>query len=328
MARRFGCDPPRQLYVVVDANILIREALFVPQKAGAKSQLRECIEAGVIIAIAPHEAIAEVEAHLPRVASRKGRENEALRAWHEEVKPRTHFYDVDATVAVPEWASELGGRDPKDLPYVRLLVHAKADAILTRDRDLLDQPGPVRDDQVLRVIRDHARGEAVCLTVELGGRITVSVTAGAVVELVELLATVPWWVWAILGLGAGAFLTLPVFAKPRAWVVKALNWCWDMFPEAVRFYVDKRAVALALRTAVAKVMPTTPNATRLVDVAFRVLLVARKPMAPAMLALEVRNAGWNGSARMLPANLGRLLRRDARFARTASGEWIARGRAA
>jgi predicted nucleic acid-binding protein len=70
---------------------------------------------------------------------------------------RVKFFRVDDSVRVPAWARALSDRDPKDLPFVQLLVTMRADAILSHDKDLLDLGGPVRDQEILRPLRDYAR---------------------------------------------------------------------------------------------------------------------------------------------------------------------------
>jgi hypothetical protein len=85
---QFGVKLPRPFLVVVDTNRLLRESVFIPSTPGARTQLQELIDAGLVIAVAPLQALDEVAKHLPGFAKRRGCLEVALQNWAKEVRRR------------------------------------------------------------------------------------------------------------------------------------------------------------------------------------------------------------------------------------------------
>jgi hypothetical protein len=161
--------------------------------------------------------------------------------------------------------------------------------------------------------------------VDTSGRITLNATAGAAIELGSLVPKVPIWAWVALGIGAGVFALHPAFTEKRRTVIDGLKTLCRKIPEVASdvfaTYQATAATAAAVRAQAEEVMPATREPRRLSDIAFRVLLAAGRGMETRDIAKAVRCAGWDGSPRTLPANLGRLLRRDDRVMRSADGTW-------
>lgn len=121
----------RTVGVVIDCNLFV-QALLNP--AGAAARVFERVRSGRVRLFISPETLAEVEEVLsrPRVLNRLP-----------HATPETLAAFLEDTVAhatllrrVPEkFRFE---RDPKDAPYLNLAIEAKADYLVSRDRDLLD----------------------------------------------------------------------------------------------------------------------------------------------------------------------------------------------
>jgi predicted nucleic acid-binding protein len=121
--------------LVIDTNIVFQELLFVTEGrrlASARSALREVIDCGIVVTIAPTKLSEEVDEHLPRIAQVQGVPIEKLRSAWLEFQARIEFR------AVQETGDGVGINvvDPDDLAFVTLYLTSDVHAVLTHDKDI------------------------------------------------------------------------------------------------------------------------------------------------------------------------------------------------
>ncbi len=115
--------PPR---LVLDTNVLLSALLF---QEGSLSWLRTAWQSDAICPLASHDTMAELIRVLSYPKFRLTRdEREDLLADH---------LPWCETVTVPVSTVHIDCRDPFDRPFVELAVAAKADVLVTGDKDLL-----------------------------------------------------------------------------------------------------------------------------------------------------------------------------------------------
>lgn len=112
--------------VVLDTNVLLSALLF---RSGSLSWLRHSWQAGIIRPIASRDTAAE----LLRILSYPkfhltGEEREYLMG---------DYLPWCESVTVPQQTDVPSCRDPFDRPFLELALAAKADALITGDKDLL-----------------------------------------------------------------------------------------------------------------------------------------------------------------------------------------------
>ncbi len=118
--------PPRPSRVVLDTNVLLSALLF---QAGSLSWLRGAWQSGGIIPLASRDTTAELLRVLTYPKFRLSADDrEDLLA---DYLPWCETVTVEDGIKVPEC------RDPFDRPFLELAISARADALITGDKDLL-----------------------------------------------------------------------------------------------------------------------------------------------------------------------------------------------
>ncbi len=154
--------------LVVDANILIRDACHRSEDPRG-SALRRVIGDGHLAVCVTPEVISEVEAHLPRVASRRGRDpGTALALWHDDYRPRIAIRTerpAHSECADPR-ITALAVRDSDDVPTAELALALRCAAIISDDLDLVETG--LAHEEWLDVIFAAERTGQVLLAIEIG----------------------------------------------------------------------------------------------------------------------------------------------------------------
>jgi hypothetical protein len=123
----------------------------------------------------------------------------------------------------------LAARDPEDVDYPGLLLTIGADAVLTKDQDILQHGGVATwaFGDAIRMVGTHDRGRlALQIHFQTAQALTVALAIGfgAAKEIWEglgkIMKQVPAEIWLGIGLGAGALLG---FETPRRWVFDRLT---------------------------------------------------------------------------------------------------------
>jgi predicted nucleic acid-binding protein len=135
LGKNVGLD----LKLVVDTSSLISELIsFV--KVG-KSMLYEVTKGPFILLYAPSKLIEEVEEKIPKIArNHKLEQNSLIQAWRQVFLPRIAISDTNNLLASLFGYATVGKRDTEDVPFVALTFSLQTHGILTRDKDIIEQP--------------------------------------------------------------------------------------------------------------------------------------------------------------------------------------------
>ncbi len=121
---KLGVRPPR---VVIDTNLVLSALVFAQ---GRLTRLRQAWQADCMQALVSRETAAELIRTLgyPKFRLTPGQQRELL----------ADYLPYCITVCIPDPAPEVPAcRDTFDLPFLRLAVAGRADALVTGDQDLL-----------------------------------------------------------------------------------------------------------------------------------------------------------------------------------------------
>jgi predicted nucleic acid-binding protein len=184
-AKLFGMGT--QIRFVIDTNIVLDELLFVTTKRGkdsARTALREVLDSGLAITIAPTKLHEEVNRHIPRLALERSVPEEAFRQAWVELQTQIEFRDVKEN---PFPGQSL--RDPDDIPFLELYLSSGVDAVLTRDKDIAAMGAKALGPEVLRPMRDYARAKSPEVSLRIGGVVVVGIPVVSLVAVLKVLAT-------------------------------------------------------------------------------------------------------------------------------------------
>jgi len=171
--------------IIVDANFVIADLMRrVRFPDRGITALEEVANASVVEVYAPTWLDEEIESVIPRVASKRGLPESALR---EEWQRYKKFLKWDERFPRPR--QSIGqGDDPKDEPYLSLEKVIVADGILSRDKDIRQMGGhPLTLDFVLST-REYARSIVVTVSVRLLGVMLGVMAVTAIATLLKALA--------------------------------------------------------------------------------------------------------------------------------------------
>ena len=178
--------PIANFHIVVDANILIADILWLQTKRNnlqAKTALQECISAGTIIAYITPIVVREVEEKLLLKAAKCGlRSDELIEKWND--------YKKDLHIREPESdnvTKYIGGQDPDDAPTLALADLINACGIFSRDSDIKAMGGKIIPIEFILQARDYSRKSAVSVSLQMGGYFLVFVTIESLQVLIHFL---------------------------------------------------------------------------------------------------------------------------------------------
>ncbi|WP_215842937.1 putative toxin-antitoxin system toxin component, PIN family [Acidithiobacillus montserratensis] len=185
-------EPLAQFTVVVDANIILGDLIWLVSKRknpDATTELVECINAGTIVAYVARPVLAEVDEHISTIAVKKNLPEDALRKeWKIYRKilkvrtPRRHLVDRFKK-----------GQDPDDAPTIALEKMIRADGILSKDNDIVAMGGLLIDLDFTSRVRDYSRKTAVAATIRCSGGIALTVSWVTVEIFLKLAAECVSW---------------------------------------------------------------------------------------------------------------------------------------
>lgn len=185
-----------QMAVIIDANIIIRDILWLARKrknAEARTELLEVLFAETILPFAPTFLEEEIKKNLPEVALEHNLSINVLETHWETYKKRITFVDMGG--------ADCSYEDPKDAPYLKLQAELGY-LILSKDTDIPRMGGRVAGTAVIARLRTYSRHVAVEYTLKMGGvgSITISYSvlraAGRFARtLISKAKRLPRWVW-------------------------------------------------------------------------------------------------------------------------------------
>jgi predicted nucleic acid-binding protein len=231
--------------VVVDANVLIGELLFLSRQGAIAQELPElfeCLVAQTMVAFVTSHVVAEVERNMPRVAKKRRIADTIWTAHWVAYKALLRVEDPDP-IAVAKYAT---GRDPTDAPTLALAEIVAVCGILSKDKDIQAMGGKVIPIRFKLEVRDYSRQAAVFVSLQIGGCYiaigAVEALAYAVKALkraLEAFGALPDWVKVVAVLAAAAAFLHPVSRKAIIDALKALGaTVADAFPGAMAFLVQ------------------------------------------------------------------------------------------
>lgn len=178
------CGPLAQFVVIVDANIILGELIWLASKRKnpeATTALMECIRAWIIVAYVTRSVLTEVDEHIATIAVNRHISEEALRtewkAYRKLVKVRTPRKALVARYK--------NSQDPDDAPTIALEKMLRADGILSKDSDLVAMGGLVIELDFTKQARDYSRKTAIAATIRLSGGVVAVVSWGAILITFE-----------------------------------------------------------------------------------------------------------------------------------------------
>jgi predicted nucleic acid-binding protein len=139
VSEALGKNVELNLKLVVDTSSLISELISFARTG--KSTLNEVANGPFISLYAPSKLMEEVEEKIPEIARKtKLAENRLIQAWQQVFLPRIVVSDCRDILSSLFGQATVGMRDAEDVPFVALTFSLRAHGILTRDRDMMEQP--------------------------------------------------------------------------------------------------------------------------------------------------------------------------------------------
>lgn len=151
--------------VILDANIVIRELLWLARKRTnptARTELMEVLDCDVVRAHAPFFLVREINENLPEVAEEHRIAVKVLRDLWKDYRNRIRL------VAVGGPAKNLRTGDPKDAPYLRL-QRKLSYPIVSIDAHIVKMGGRVVQVQLFGALRAYSRHAAVEFHFKISG---------------------------------------------------------------------------------------------------------------------------------------------------------------
>jgi predicted nucleic acid-binding protein len=179
-------DMTLQIRLVLDTNVVIDELLFVTCKRrndSARTALREAMDSGVILTIAPTKMHEEVERHISRLARKRSLPEAKLREAWADLKTRIEFHEVEKNSLQSQ-----NVRDKNDIEFVVLYKTSGADAVLTRDLDIPAMGAKSVGPEVIPWVRDYARAKSPEVSLRIGNLVILGIPIAGLAVLAKLLS--------------------------------------------------------------------------------------------------------------------------------------------
>jgi hypothetical protein len=214
--------PIVEFHIVVDANVLIQDILWILLKrrnTAARTSLQECIVAKTIIAYVTPMLVMEVEEKLTTIIAERGLTPGVWQPAWANYKSLLHIEEPNDS-ALERYAS---GQDPDDAPTLALADTLEACGILSRDSDVAAMGGRIIPIEFIIQARDYSRKAAVSVSIQNGGYFVVVGMSGSVQLLASAVKQCVAWLQPlprgteILALAALIIIVLhPKVRKPTA----------------------------------------------------------------------------------------------------------------
>lgn len=226
---------PAIFKIVVDANIFIRELLWIIEKRKdekARPALLECLESGTIVAHVTPRILEEVERNMRGLGAERGFLDQAWQVHWTIYLSMLVVSDPDPAVT----AKYENRRDPTDAPTLALAETQGMDGIMSSDKDLKAMGGQVLPLKFKLEARDYSRKAAIQVSLQIGG---VYLAVGAVEGLIYVakslgaairgIGRLPGWLKVALTVGA---LCLAVHPTSRKAIRNSLELAGQTISEA------------------------------------------------------------------------------------------------
>jgi len=124
-----------ELDVVVDSSSIIADMLSLVRKG--KSKLRQLMKEPFVRFHAPTILKTEVESKMDKWKKDK---QLLMQTWQTDFLPNIRLKDPKNLIAWIKGFITVGRRDEKDIPFVALHFEMRSQGIITRDKDIIEQP--------------------------------------------------------------------------------------------------------------------------------------------------------------------------------------------
>jgi hypothetical protein len=323
--------------MVIDANVVLSEIRFRLRRRNpeARSDLGEAIDSGVVIVIAPHRLISEIDdEHLSRILDGTGKTVvDARREW-KNLRPKIRLYRP-----ISEGDSALRAIDPEDVPYAVTCEETGAHAIHSRDKHLKRMGAPVVRGIPDRALRDCARSGAVVMGITVSSSVAITVTYASVRGIWSLVekafegfCSLPAWTKILIVGAAVAIVAQPKFRagvaekwnKLRSAFVSAapdILEVLDVFGQIATAYQEAEREAIRSKAELQAILPP-PTSKTLIQHARAVCLRQEGSLPLDEILRRMKLDGYRTSSRTPRADLREALRAGGQFVVTENGEWL------
>lgn len=225
-------SPPLQLNLIVDANIIIKDLIWLTQKRkkeNALTQFLEILQTKTATAIAPIYLDTEINKKIP-VISKKGNipEDDLREAWYEYRKYINFLKHKDS-----KKLNELCKRDSKDLPYLSLHFEFGY-PIYTEDKHISGMGGTVINAEFISIYRDYTRDANFEYTVTIAGLGSFIITSEIIKSLFLLITKIPK---KILGFTAIVIILLLINKSSKEYILSMLGKAKENAPKIISSFV-------------------------------------------------------------------------------------------
>jgi len=248
--------------VVVDANVLIRDLLWLLEKRrlpDVKPAILECMIAGTFVAYVTGDVVAEVERNMPAILRERGLPEVAWISHWREYRRHLKIESPDTRVV----ATYASGRDPSDAPTLALAEIVAACGILSADKDIAAMGGKVLPGSFKIEARSYSRDAAVYFSLKIGG-IYCAATAFEALALAargirrgfsSFMALPP----ALKTIAVCAAILAILYPTSRAVLIEAVRSIGSLAGEALKVLLEVLAETNAIADAHRTVPPSVPQ---------------------------------------------------------------------
>lgn len=320
-------EEPLQVRLVLDANIVQRELrwrLRFRRESQARSALHEAIDSGTVLAFAPTALDSEIHEHVADLATYAGVSEDRVRAEWMEFKAIIYLYEPSIVASPGQYV------DPDDAPYKQACIELGAHAIYSRDSHFRTMDVPLIMIDLDQIFRKYARANSVKLAVGLGSTFTLTISIGALKELLALSAKginkIPTPVKVAFVAAVAVALIHP---RSRAKLVEVCKKLWNrlnhpkfrsMLSALAGQLAEAHQTAHAMSKEIRAVLPTAPKRSAIVF-AREICLLEKAPLSLAALESRIISAGYVTRSVRFRSYLGQLLRHSKGFVEVSPGLW-------
>ena len=227
-------------------------------------------------------------------------------------------------------------QDPDDLPYLHLRAQLGAEAIYTKDTDLVAMRAPVVDAEIILALRDYSRAASLDVSIKMGGTMVVAASGGMLLvlweglrELFRALGELPAWMKWLL---AGVVVAAAAHPTSRKWIGQVARG----LPSQIQGFLDvvmpmvlqgmveadrsRKASAAALQRVQRKLAPSRPRPAW--AHAMRVCLEEGAPLSVEEIARRVLHDGYRTRTGDFVGYMRKVLRERHEFVETQGGLWV------
>nr|MDO8098477.1 putative toxin-antitoxin system toxin component, PIN family [Candidatus Njordarchaeota archaeon] len=139
ISEMLGTDVKVEAKIVVDTSSVLSDLISFARTG--KSVLSEIAKEPFVRLFAPPHLIEEVQAKIPEICNKKKLDaTTMLQAWRHLLLPRITIANINDLLSLTMGLLVVGERDRKDVPFVALAFSIDAQGIMSRDKDIIEQP--------------------------------------------------------------------------------------------------------------------------------------------------------------------------------------------